>query len=172
MDFLHDPRFAGILPFDSKVWLSSPTMHGDEERFVVEAIRTNWVSTVGENINKVEEECAAKIGRKYGVALSSGTAAPAAPANLKATAQSSTAVRLTWNRVATASTYHLQRAVKHSDSANPGNAEYQTIASGITAPNYTDTNLQPSTRYCYKVAAANAGREGSFSDAVEVTTAD
>lgn len=73
--FLSDPRFAGILPFDSKVWLSSPTMHGDEERFVVEAIRTNWVSTVGENINKVEEECAAKIGRKYGVALSSGTAA-------------------------------------------------------------------------------------------------
>lgn len=104
--------------------------------------------------------------------LSSGTAAPAAPANLKATAQSSTAVRLTWNRVATASTYHLQRAVKNSDSANPGNAEYHTIASGITALNYTDTNLQPSTRYCYKVAAANAGGEGSFSDAVEVTTAD
>lgn len=73
--FLNDPRFAEIEPFSSKVWLSSPTMHGDEEKYVVEAIRTNWVSTVGENINKVEEECAAKVGRKYGVALSSGTAA-------------------------------------------------------------------------------------------------
>ena len=47
--FLNDPRFAGVEPFSNKVWLSSPTMHGDEERFVVEAIRTNWVSTVGEN---------------------------------------------------------------------------------------------------------------------------
>lgn len=73
--FLSDPRFAGIEPFLSKVWLSSPTMHGDEQRYVDEAIRTNWVSTVGENINKVEEECAAIIGRKYDVALSSGTAA-------------------------------------------------------------------------------------------------
>ena len=73
--FLSDSRFAGIEPFLYKVWLSSPTMHGDEQRYVDEAIRTNWVSTVGENINQVEEACAAIIGRKYGVALSSGTAA-------------------------------------------------------------------------------------------------
>ena len=68
-------RFAGIEPFPSRVWLSSPTMHGDEQYWVDEAIRTNWVSTVGENINEVEKLCAAKIGRKYAVALSSGTAA-------------------------------------------------------------------------------------------------
>ena len=73
--FLSDPRFSGIEPFTSKVWLSSPTMHADEQRFVNKAIRTNWVSTVGENINITERECAAMIGRKYGVALSSGTAA-------------------------------------------------------------------------------------------------
>ena len=73
--FASDSRFAGIEPFSTKVWLASPTMHGDEERFVVEAIRSNWVSTVGENIDRVEEACAARIGRKYGVALSSGTAA-------------------------------------------------------------------------------------------------
>ncbi len=48
-----DPRFAGIRPFERKVWLSSPTMHGDEQRWVEEAIRTNWVSTVGANINEV-----------------------------------------------------------------------------------------------------------------------
>ena len=74
-DFRHDPRFKGIKPFDKKQWLSSPTMHGDEERYIVEAIRTNWVSTVGENIDKIEEEIAALLGVKYAVALSTGTAA-------------------------------------------------------------------------------------------------
>ena len=61
-DFLNDPRFAGIEPFQSKVWLSSPTMHGDEQRWVDEAIQTNWVSTVGANIDAVEKEMAAYIG--------------------------------------------------------------------------------------------------------------
>ena len=74
-DYLTDPRFQGIEPFEDKVWLSSPTMHGDEQLWVDEAIRTNWVSTVGENINKVEYMVAEKVGRKYAVALSSGTAA-------------------------------------------------------------------------------------------------
>lgn len=62
-------------PFESKVWLSSPTMHGDEQKWVDEAIRTNWVSTVGANINEVERMTAEKIGCKYAVGLSSGTAA-------------------------------------------------------------------------------------------------
>jgi len=73
--FLSDPRFAGIEPFEKKVWLSSPTMHGDEQRWVDEAIQTNWVSTVGANINAVEEQMAAYIGCKYAVGLSCGTAA-------------------------------------------------------------------------------------------------
>ena len=73
--FLSDARFAGIKPFESKVWLSSPTMHGQEQQWVDEAIRTNWVSTVGENINAAEKGAAEKIGRKYAVGLSSGTAA-------------------------------------------------------------------------------------------------
>lgn len=74
-DFLTDPRFEDIEPFKMKVWLSSPTMHGDEQKWVDEAIKTNWVSTVGANINEVEKQVAEKIGRKYAVALSSGTAA-------------------------------------------------------------------------------------------------
>lgn len=73
--YLADPRFKGIEPFENKVWLSSPTMHGDEQRWVDEAIQTNWVSTVGENINEVEHMVAEKVGCKYAVALSSGTAA-------------------------------------------------------------------------------------------------
>lgn len=73
--YLADPRFKGIEPFKNKVWLSSPTMHGDEQHWVDKAIQTNWVSTVGENINEVERMVAEKVGCKYAVALSSGTAA-------------------------------------------------------------------------------------------------
>lgn len=64
-----------IKPFDHKVWLSSPTMHGEELKYVTEAYETNWMSTVGENINEVERLACKKIGCKYAVALSAGTAA-------------------------------------------------------------------------------------------------
>ena len=62
-------------PFSSKVWLSSPTMHGPELEYVKEAYETNWMSTVGENINETERLACEKIGCKYAVALSAGTAA-------------------------------------------------------------------------------------------------
>ena len=75
IDFRNDPRFANIQPFDRKVWLSSPTMHGDEQRWVDEAIQTNWVSTVGANINEVEKKIASYLDVPHAVALSSGTAA-------------------------------------------------------------------------------------------------
>ena len=74
-DFKSDPRFKGITPFPHKLWLSSPTMHGDELKFITEAIQTNWVSTVGENIDQIEKTVASLIGVKYAVALSCGTAA-------------------------------------------------------------------------------------------------
>ena len=72
---LSDSRFEGIEAFKSKIWLSSPTMHGKELRYVQEAIESNWVSTVGKNINKLEEMTAAYLEMKYAVALSCGTAA-------------------------------------------------------------------------------------------------
>ncbi|XCP85330.1 DegT/DnrJ/EryC1/StrS family aminotransferase [Roseburia hominis] len=62
-------------PFEKKVWLSSPTMHGKEIKYITEAYETNWMSTVGENINKVEKIICEKLGCKYAVALSAGTAA-------------------------------------------------------------------------------------------------
>ena len=74
-EYLQDPRFRGLRPSQGRIWLSSPTMHGDEQRWVDEAIQTNWVSTVGANIDEVEKITAQKIGRKYAVGLSSGTAA-------------------------------------------------------------------------------------------------
>lgn len=61
--------------FDKKVWLSSPTMHGEEMKYVQEAYETNWMSTVGENINTIERLACEKTGCKYAVALSCGTAA-------------------------------------------------------------------------------------------------
>lgn len=62
-------------PFDSRIWLSSPTMHGDEMQYVKEAYETNWMSTVGANINAVEEQTAKAVGTNYAVALSCGTSA-------------------------------------------------------------------------------------------------
>ncbi|MBQ6909965.1 MAG: DegT/DnrJ/EryC1/StrS family aminotransferase [Synergistaceae bacterium] len=75
MNLLNDERFAGLTPFENKIWLSSPTMHGEERKWVDDAILKNWVSTVGENINEVEKIVAGIIGRKYAVGLASGTAA-------------------------------------------------------------------------------------------------
>ncbi|SEA81392.1 dTDP-4-amino-4,6-dideoxygalactose transaminase [Oribacterium sp. KHPX15] len=66
---------GNIKPFENKVWLSSPTMHGDELKYMKEAFDTNWMSTVGKNINEVERVVAEIVGCKYAVALSSGTAA-------------------------------------------------------------------------------------------------
>jgi dTDP-4-amino-4,6-dideoxygalactose transaminase len=60
--------------FENKIWLSSPTMHGLEIEFVKEAYETNWMSTVGANINEIEKLISEKVGCKYAVALSAGTA--------------------------------------------------------------------------------------------------
>lgn len=64
-----------IKPFETKVWLASPTMHGDELKYMTEAYETNWMSTVGKNINEVEKLAANQADVKYAVALSSCTAA-------------------------------------------------------------------------------------------------
>lgn len=64
-----------IQSFESKVWLSSPTMYPDSMKYVMEAYETNWMSTVGANINEVEHMACEKVGCKYAVALSAGTAA-------------------------------------------------------------------------------------------------
>lgn len=64
-----------LKPFADKVWLASPTMHGDELRYMTEAYETNWMSTVGANITEVERIAAEKAEVKYAVALSCCTAA-------------------------------------------------------------------------------------------------
>lgn len=64
-----------IKPFEKKVWLSSPTMHGEELEYMKHAYETNWMSTVGENIDAVESYVRQKLGCEQAVALSTGTAA-------------------------------------------------------------------------------------------------
>ena len=64
-----------IKPFEKKIYLSSPTMHGDELTYMTKAYETNWMSTVGENINEVERAICQKVGCKYAVGLSCGTSA-------------------------------------------------------------------------------------------------
>lgn len=63
-----------IKSFKHKVWLSTPTMHGDEWKYATEAYETNWMSTVGRNIEEVERQMAERVGVQYAVALSAGTA--------------------------------------------------------------------------------------------------
>lgn len=64
-----------IKRFEKKLYLSSPTMHGEELKYMTEAYETNWMSTVGENINEIEHQVAEKIGCRYTVGLTCGTAA-------------------------------------------------------------------------------------------------
>jgi dTDP-4-amino-4,6-dideoxygalactose transaminase len=68
-------RKDGLKPFEKKVYLASPTMHGEELQYMKEAFDTNWMSTVGENINEVERLAAKQAGVKYAVGLCNCTSA-------------------------------------------------------------------------------------------------
>ena len=58
-----------------RIYLSCPTMHGDEQKFVQEAFDTNWVAPLGPNVNAFEKEMAEYVGISHASALSAGTAA-------------------------------------------------------------------------------------------------
>lgn len=60
---------------EKRIFLSTATMHGDEEKYIKEAFDTNWVTTVGKNIDEAEKMIAEFVGVKYAVGLSSGTGA-------------------------------------------------------------------------------------------------
>lgn len=68
-------RSRNFFPFENKVWLSSPTMHGDEMTYMQEAYDSNWMTTAGSNINALEELIQDYTKSEHAVALSSGTAA-------------------------------------------------------------------------------------------------
>lgn len=61
--------------FEKKVWLSSPTMHGDELKWMSDAYNKNWMTTAGENVNELEKIAAEQATMKYAVALCNCTSA-------------------------------------------------------------------------------------------------
>ena len=65
----------GNIKFEKRVYLSSPTMHQESFDYMKEAYDTNWMSTVGANINECERIACEKVGCAHAVALSAGTAA-------------------------------------------------------------------------------------------------
>lgn len=58
-----------------KIYLSSPTMHGEEQKYIKEAFDTNWIAPLGKNVDEFERQMAEFVGTKYAAALTSGTAA-------------------------------------------------------------------------------------------------
>lgn len=60
---------------DKRIYLSCPTIHGEEQKFVQEAFDMNWVAPLGPNVNAFEKEMAEYTGAGYAAALSAGTAA-------------------------------------------------------------------------------------------------
>lgn len=61
--------------YKKRIYLSSPTMTGEEQKYIKEAFDTNWIAPLGPNVNEFEKEIAAYVGVPYAAALSSGTAA-------------------------------------------------------------------------------------------------
>ena len=67
---------TGDIPkFEKTVWLASPTMHGDELKYMTEAYEANWMSTIGKNIDEAERLACEQVGCKYAVGLNCGTSA-------------------------------------------------------------------------------------------------
>lgn len=99
-DFKQDMRFKNIEPFRERLWLASPTMHGEELQYITEAYESNWMSTVGENIDRIEQFISGYIGVPHAVVLSSGTAALHLAVKLAAERlyQSSTGIRTPYGR--------------------------------------------------------------------------
>ena len=74
-DSVDDAIIRDIPTFEKTVWLSSPTMHGEELKYMQEAYETNWMSTIGKNINEAERLACEKVGSRYAVGLNCGTSA-------------------------------------------------------------------------------------------------
>ena len=68
-------RTDDIPAFEKTVWLASPTMHGDERKYMLEAYDLNWMTTLGKNIDEAERLACGQVGNRYAVALASGTSA-------------------------------------------------------------------------------------------------
>ena len=55
--------------------VNQPLLNGNEEKYLIECVRTGWISSEGPFVKKFEEQFAARVGRKHGIAVCNGTAA-------------------------------------------------------------------------------------------------
>lgn len=55
--------------------VNEPLLNGNEEKYLIECIRTGWISSEGPFVKQFEEQFAARMGRKHGVAVSNGSVA-------------------------------------------------------------------------------------------------
>ncbi len=60
---------------DSYLAVNEPLLRGNEEKYLVECIRTGWISSEGPFISRFEAEFSARMGRKHGVAVCNGSVA-------------------------------------------------------------------------------------------------
>lgn len=74
-DYRNDLRFKGIKPFGNRIYLASPIMHGTEMDYMKEAYDSGWMTTAGENIDRIEKIASEYMGVSNAVALTCGTAA-------------------------------------------------------------------------------------------------
>ena len=87
------------------------------------------------------------------------------PVNAAVTASSATTARMTWSKVADATSYNVERAVGAS-----GGTFTKISAAGLTDTSFVDTGLEPSAAYRYRVQAARASGPSQYSSEVSVTT--
>lgn len=92
---------------------------------------------------------------------------PAAPSGLVATAVSASQINLAWTDNSTDETsFKIERCT------GSGCADFAQIASvGANATSYSNTGLQPSTTFSYRVRASNSGVDSPYSNTAEATTA-
>src|SRR6185312_15973883 len=55
--------------------VNTPLLDGNEKKYVAECIETGWISSEGPFVTQFEQKFAAKVGRKYGIAVSNGSVA-------------------------------------------------------------------------------------------------
>lgn len=55
--------------------VNEPLLNGNEKKYLCECIDTGWISSEGPFVKQFEQKMSAKVGRKYGIAVSNGTAA-------------------------------------------------------------------------------------------------
>jgi perosamine synthetase len=55
--------------------VNEPRLDGNEKKYLIECIDTGWISSEGPFVKQLEQEFAARVGRKYGIAVSNGSAA-------------------------------------------------------------------------------------------------